>query len=176
MYALYIVFLMTFLMSLAFGLNAPTEQKMLRPEVVAMQMSSWHVAAQKKCSLETCNGGTVNPVNYLNDMVKNAEFVTRGYFKTNYDLGSKYVLTSLTGVGMSAGNINNATVSSSFHKLLGGDSSSSIGYWDQTKKQIELPSRRYGKTNLSVPGDISANLLIGVPDKSPVMINKIVDR
>ncbi len=175
MYAIYIVFLMTFLMSLFFGLSAPKEPELLRPEVIAMQMSSWHVAAQKKCNAEFCAGGSIDPTDYLNETIKDSDYVARGYFKTTYDIGSKYLMTSLTGVGMGVGNINVNTVSSSFHTMLGGDSSSSIGYWDDVKKEVQLPSRNYGKSSLQVPGDIPASIMLGVPNGSPVLLNTITN-
>lgn len=174
MYAIYIIFLMTFLMSLYIGISAPKEPEYLRPEVVAIQMSSWHVAAQKKCNTELCSGGAIDPKGYLDEIVKKSDFVTRGYFKTTHDVGSNYIVTSLTGVGMNIGNINQNTVSASFHKMLGGDTSSSIGYWDNIKNEIHLPSsKNFEKPILKVPGDIPSSLLTGVPNGSPVMLNKI---
>jgi hypothetical protein len=75
---------------------------------------------------------------------------------------------------MNIGNINQNTVSASFHKMLGGDTSSSIGYWDSIKNEINLPSsKNVEKPILKVPGDIPSSLLTGVPNGSPVMLNII---
>ena len=173
MYGVLLVMFMTLLMSFYIGLGGHSEPPKLRAEVVAMQMSSWHVAAQQRCDASPCAGGSVDPRNYLTDSVKNSDFVRRNYFRSNFDVSTNYVLTSLTGVGMDIGDVSTGTVSASFHKFLGQNSSSSIGYWNMTTGRIELPSRNYGKTHLVVPGDIPLNLLIGVPNGSPVMLNKV---
>lgn len=177
MYVLYTIIFTTFLMTLFSAVYEPKEKRSFRPDVVAMQMASWHVAAQKKCSHVGCVGGSVDPAEYISKIVKDSAYVKNGYFQSTYDNSSGYIVTSLTGVGMGSGELNYSTISTSFHGLLGGGTSSSVGYWDRSKNRVFLPSKHYGTGYLDVTQNsnvgLSPNLFVRVPDKSPVLINRV---
>lgn len=167
MYGVLLVALLTFLLSLVASLGGPSRNEGMEADAVAMQMSSWHLAALKKCNSTSCSGGTIDPAGYFPDDLKNADFVRMQRFRSLYDVGTNYVLTFYTGTGINRPDINIGTVSFSFHNRILGETSSNIGVWNRSTQRVELPSSLEGNSSITIPAAL-ANV---VPDRSPVLLS-----
>lgn len=179
---MFIIYVLTvFVMLLGF---TAIENKDLQPPdnyqgmIHANHMISWHKAAVEKCSIsaDPCSGGTLNPEEVealIPSLIRNAPSVVRRNFRTNYDNGSGYLVTYMDVNTRYPQGITFGTVASSFGEMVGNKTSSSMGIWNRNQSRVDFMRSPAGKRSFSVPADIPSNALVGVPDKSPVLLTRV---
>lgn len=150
-------------------------------DIVSHHLLAWHKAALAKCGHVNCIGGTVDPTGYFPPLIKDGVVATSGRFASNYDASQGHMVTYITNA---QGNIRNYdyTQQDIFNALTSGISGkvSKVGYWNMAQNKIKLPlnfttssSGVHGHTELNIPADLPAHLLVGVPDGNVILLGNI---
>lgn len=169
-----IFYILSFLMIIFMSVHSLVKETSERPEVAsdvwAVHMGSWHKAATITCQETQCVDGEV-PSNdirgHLPEVVVDSPAFENARYTTNYDEGSGYLVTYMqTG---RPPEVTQATLAGAYGRLLKGKHSTYFGIWDIAQSQIFFPNGANLLKTMTPP----ASAMIGVPDKSPVIVSRL---
>jgi hypothetical protein len=166
--------LFMFIMALAiltyaiFGSQDRYDDERREAQATAAQMAVYHRAALDRCAAATCADGEVDPQAYVPDQIKNGTLWGRGAFVSNYDSGTRMIVTYMKSGFATRASVTFGTVTAALRDQTLGETTT-VGQWDSEKQRIQ-PSYLSGwHVTYDIPGALRAK----IPKDSPVIVNKV---
>jgi hypothetical protein len=151
-----------------FGGQERSDEERREALATAAQMAVYHRAALDKCAATVCGDGAVDPQSYIPDEIKAGTLWKRGSFVSNYDAGTRTMLTYMKKGFATRASVTYGTVAAALRDQTLGETTT-IGQWDSEKLRIQ-PSYVSG---WNVTYDIPSNLRTAIPKDSPVIVNRV---